>query len=170
MGAFTMRLGRTAGEVGPARRWRRRRSEAGGSAVEFALLSVVFLTLLFGMIQYSLYFWSTQSAANAARDGARRAAVGQPCTELQAQAQASTKLVQSSFAVVRRYYRPEDTSFSTPVAAYSGANARIEITYRSVDMNFPFVPMIDDAQVREVAVARVENVSSTSNTNWSSCG
>ena len=138
--------------------------------MEFALLVVVFLTLLFGMIQYSLYFWSTQSAANAARDAARRAAVGQSCTELLSQAQASTKLVESDFKVTRRYYKPEDTSFSTPVAAYTGANARIVVTYHSVDMNFPFVPMISDAKVREVSIARVENFSSTANTNWSNCG
>lgn len=138
--------------------------------MEFALLSVVFLTLLFGMIQYSLYFWSTQSAANAARDGARRAAVGQSCAELVGQTRATTKLVASSFKVTRRYYRPEDTTFSTPVAPYSGANARIVITYQSVDLHFPFVPLVGDAKVREVAVARVENFSSTSSANWSSCG
>lgn len=55
---------------------RHQERERGASAVEFAILSVVFLTLVFGMIQYSLYFWSTQSAANAARDAARRGAVG----------------------------------------------------------------------------------------------
>ncbi len=156
--------------LGSVRRRRGTDSEAGGSAVEFALLVVVFLTLLFGMIQYSLYFWSTQSAANAARDAARRAAVGQSCTQLTAQSQANTKMVESGYQVTRRYYKPEDTSFTTPVTAYTGANARIVITYQAVDLNFPFVPMIQDAKVREVAVARVENYSSTGNTNWSNCG
>lgn len=144
--------------------------ERGASAVEFAILSVVFLTLVFGMIQYSLYFWSTQSAANAARDAARRGAVGQTCADLAAQTANSTKLVESSFTVTRRYYGPHDTAFGAPIAAAPGANVRVVITYRTVNLHLPFIPMIHDARVKETAVARVENYSSITSGNWSSCG
>ncbi len=137
--------------------------------MEFALLVVVFLTLLFGMIQYSLYFWSTQSAANAARDAARRGAVGQTCSELASQSSSNTKLVDSAWSITRRYYAPSDTTYATPVAAATGNNVRIVITYRSVDLNFPFVPFINGGQVRETAVARVENFNTLEPTKWSSC-
>jgi Flp pilus assembly protein TadG len=148
----------------------RSRDERGGAAVEFALLSVVFLTLLFGMIQYSLYFWSSQSSANAAREGARRGSVGQSCTELLAQAQANTKLVDSELKVTRRYYAPSDSTFSTPVAAATGNNVRVVITYDSVDLHFPFVPFLNDGKVRDTAVARVENFSTLVPANWTACG
>jgi Flp pilus assembly protein TadG len=147
----------------------RRGSESGGSAVEFALISVVFFTLIFGMVQYSLYFWSTQSAANAARDAARRGAVGQTCTEMAVQSRNNTKLVESAYRVSRRYYAATDSNFATPVAPSIGVNVRVEITYQSVDLHFPFVPFIDDGEVREVAVARVENYSTATPANWGSC-
>ncbi len=147
----------------------RRRGESGAAAVEFALLSVVFLTLVFGMIQYSLYFWSTQSAANATRDAARRGAVGQTCTDMTNQSRNNTKLVASGYVVTRRYYAPTDTSFTTPVAAATGNNVRVVLTYQSVDLHFPFVPFLSNGAVRETAVARVENFSTSAPTNWSNC-
>lgn len=148
----------------------RKLDERGGSAVEFALISVIFLTLLFGMIQYSMYFWSAQSAANAARDAARRGAVGQTCDQLTTQSRSSTKLVESGYQVTRRYYAPSDTSFTTPVAAATGHNVRVVISYNSVDLHFPFVPFINDGKVRDVAVARVENFGTATPGMWSPCG
>jgi len=56
----------------------RARSERGAAAVEFALISLVLLTLLIGIIQASLWFWAYQVGAHAAREGARVAAVD-PC-------------------------------------------------------------------------------------------
>jgi Flp pilus assembly protein TadG len=56
-----------------------RARESGAAAVEFALVSMVLITLLFGLLQYGWYFFSTQAATNAARDTARRLAVGD-CT------------------------------------------------------------------------------------------
>ena len=148
----------------------RPRDQRGASAVEFALISVVFFTLLFGMVQYSFYFWSSQSAANAAREAARRGAVGQTCADMLARTQSSTKLVESGLTVVRRYYLPTDTSFSTPVAAATGNNVRVELSYDSVDLHFPFVPFLDDGRVRETAVSRVENFSTQIPSNWTDCG
>jgi Flp pilus assembly protein TadG len=37
-------------------RFRRRRDEGGAAAVEFALLAPIVLLLVFGIIQYGLYF------------------------------------------------------------------------------------------------------------------
>ena len=57
-------------------RTRATRGERGAAAVEFALIVPILLLLVLGMIQYGLYFWSAQGGSSAAREAARRAAVG----------------------------------------------------------------------------------------------
>ncbi|MGH3507862.1 MAG: TadE family protein [Nocardioidaceae bacterium] len=58
-------------------RMRARRHEDGASAVEFALLfTFVLAPLLFGLIQYGMYFYATNAASSAAREALRRAVVG----------------------------------------------------------------------------------------------
>jgi Flp pilus assembly protein TadG len=146
--------------------------EAGTAAVEFALISILFFTLLFAMIQYSLYFWSTQSAANAARDAARRGAVGQTCAALQASVNSNVKLASGTVNVTRKYYDPGVTSnfeAATPTSPANNTNVRIVITYNSLNLHYPFVPFIKNGAVRETSLARVENFSTTTPTNWSNC-
>ncbi len=147
----------------------RRCDERGSTAVEFALIAVLFFTLVFGMIQYSLYFWSTQAAANAAREGARRGSVGQTCADLTANTLSYIKLRDNTPTITRRYYAATDTTFSTPITATNGANVRIRITYNSIDLHFPFVPFINDGAVSETAVARVENYSMLELDKWTEC-
>ena len=54
----------------------RRRSERGAAAVEFALISMVLMTLMFGILQYGWYFFSTQAATSGTREAARQLSVG----------------------------------------------------------------------------------------------
>ena len=54
------------------------RREQGASAVEFALILTPLLLIVFGLVQYGMYFWAKQGASAAARDAAREAAVGKP--------------------------------------------------------------------------------------------
>ena len=144
----------------------RSRTERGAAAVEFALVATMFFTLLFGMIQYSLYFWSTQSAANAARDAARRGAVGQTCSELQNSVNSNVKLSSGNPTVSRKYYAASTTNFvpaneiTAPPALSNTANVRIVITYNSLSINFPFIPLPHGGAVTESSVAKVENFSS----------
>lgn len=150
----------------------RTRSERGASAVEFALIALVFFTLLFGMIQYSLYFWSTQSAANAARDAARRGAVGQTCADLQTSVASNVKLASGTVSVTRKYYNPSVVSnfdAATPTTASNTSNVRIVITYNSLSINFPFIPLPHSGAVTETSVAKVENYSASVPSNWSAC-
>ena len=56
----------------PARRLRR---EDGAAAVEFAIVASLFFMLVFGIIDFGFAFHSWNNAANAAREGARVAAV-----------------------------------------------------------------------------------------------
>jgi len=48
----------------------------GASAVEFALVMPLLFLLIFGIIQFGLGFYTQQGASSAAREAARRAAVG----------------------------------------------------------------------------------------------
>jgi Flp pilus assembly protein TadG len=154
--------------IGPVRS----RTQGGAAAVEFALVSVLFFSLLFGMIQYSMYFWSTQSAANSARDAARRGAVGQTCAALRASVAANTKLISGTVTVTRKYYDSTVVSnfeAATPKTAANDRNVRIVITYNSVNLHYPFIPLPGGGAVRETSLARVENYSASVPTNWASC-
>ena len=148
---------------------RRKTDERGSSVVEFALVLPLFCMLLFGIVQYGLYFWSAQSAANAARDGARRGAVGQTCAELTGTTTSLVKFAQATPVVTRRYYAETDTAFASPTSAATGRNVRVVITYNSTNFNFPFVPAPNGGAVEEVAVARVENYNAGASSKWSNC-
>lgn len=55
---------------------RLRRDDDGAAAVEFALIAPLIFILLFGIIVFGMGFYTQQGAAAAAREAARRAAVG----------------------------------------------------------------------------------------------
>jgi hypothetical protein len=50
--------------------------EQGAAAVEFAIVSVLLFTLLFGILQYGYAFFQIQSAQSVAREAARLASLG----------------------------------------------------------------------------------------------
>lgn len=57
-------------------RWRRfRRDQRGAAMVEFAIVAPVLLLFVFGIIEYGRYFFLYNNLTNAAREGARLAAV-----------------------------------------------------------------------------------------------
>lgn len=56
-------------------RARARRTESGASAVEFALVSTVLFLVLFGIIQYGLYFNDSLNTRQGVREAARKAVV-----------------------------------------------------------------------------------------------
>ena len=47
---------------------RARRDQQGAVAVEFAMISMLLFIMLFGIIQYGLYFWAAQNGASVARE------------------------------------------------------------------------------------------------------
>ena len=67
-------VGHTAGEMLGA--GQRRTGDDGAAAVEFALISGVLFTLMFGIMQYGLYFLQATAVEHGLREGARLAAVG----------------------------------------------------------------------------------------------
>lgn len=58
-------------------RSRRRRGERGAAAVEFALVTPLLLVMLFGIIDYGIWFADSISARQAVRNAARAGSVGQ---------------------------------------------------------------------------------------------
>lgn len=61
-----------------------RRSNRGVAAVEFALVLPLLLALLFGIIEFGFLFKDQLALLQAAREGARVAAVGRPVSEVNA--------------------------------------------------------------------------------------
>jgi hypothetical protein len=59
----------------PPRARPRRRHDGGAAAVEFALVSSIFFVMLFGILQYGLYFNDALNTRQGVREGARRAVV-----------------------------------------------------------------------------------------------
>jgi Flp pilus assembly protein TadG len=69
--------------IGPRQR---RRSERGETLVEFAFASVIFLTVVFGALEFGIAVWNYNLVSDLAQEGARYAAVhgqnsGSPVTE-----------------------------------------------------------------------------------------
>lgn len=71
---------------GPLRRLlhRFRQTEAGQSLVEFSMILPLFLVLLFGMVDFGRAFFTWLLVTNAAREGARVAAVQSDATTIDA--------------------------------------------------------------------------------------
>ena len=65
-----------SGEAGTAPEPRRRHDQRGAALVEFAIATVVLLTLLFGIITYGYILSFKQGLTQAAAEGARAGAVG----------------------------------------------------------------------------------------------
>lgn len=127
----------------------RRRNDGGASAVEFALVSLILFTLLFGIIQYGFYLWAKQAGSHAAREAARQAAVGQlaDCgafddfiTDRVGPSSTNTPNTSRTFAEV-----DDDEEKVT-----------VTVEFNSLDLQFPFIPFIEDGKVHESAVTRVE--------------
>src|SRR3954451_14447258 len=70
---------------------RSRKTERGAIAVEFALVMLPLVVLIFGAMQYGLYFWAMQGGSDIARSAARMSAVGDVSTTTCAAFRASIK-------------------------------------------------------------------------------
>ena len=140
----------------------RRRSDRGAAAVEFAVVLPLLLLIVFATIQYGLYFWAAQTGSSTVNVAARQLTVGNCDTEGELVTMVENRLGATAVAaptVTRTYY---DLGGTTPLgttagAAKVGGTVEVTITFDTIDLNFPFVPFMADAEVTRQVVARVED-------------
>ncbi len=70
---------------------RRARGDAGAAIVEFAMVSVLLFSLVFGIITFGVLLSFRQDLTRAAAEGARAGAVAVPATEAEARALSATE-------------------------------------------------------------------------------
>jgi Flp pilus assembly protein TadG len=142
-----------------ARGWSTRK-EQGAAAIEFALVMLPLVVLLFGAIQYGLYFWAMQGGSDVARSAVRDSAVGDAtaasCTDFRdgVKSQIDGLSGDSATATIKRTFVYADGTGPLD----EGDKVRISVQFKSIDMNFPFVPFVHDGQVTSTVTSRVDFV------------
>ena len=142
----------------------RRRTESGAAALEFALVMPVLLVLIFGLIQYGIYFWAYQAGADAARQAARSAAVGdypKNCTAFKKEISDALKKFKTNTPTITRTYQKLDST----KGVQPGDTVVVTVKYQSTNLNFPFLPFVKDGIVDQTAEARVDNVTDSTAVN-----
>lgn len=126
---------------------RRKDQERGAAAVEFALVSMVLLTLVILIIQASLWMWAYQVASHSAREGARVAAVD-PCDD-DALTTAEARVGGAGTAIDATF----DPAPSNPLVG-DEVTVRVTVTARVIAPGLlPSLPVINKR-----ATSRIENV------------
>lgn len=140
-------------------RKRRAANERGATAVEFALVMLPLVVLTFGLVQYSLYFWAMQGGSDIARSAARTASVGTPadCATFRSKiaTQVNNLAGSGSTAIVKRSYTKQ-----SPSEVQVGDTVTVTVSFKSVDLHFPFIPFIHNGRVTSTAESRVDYVPS----------
>lgn len=143
----------------PVPKFRRRdRSDRGASAVEFALVLLPLLYLVFGIMQYGWYFYSMQTGTSAVGDAVRRLTVGDCTDTTELRTFLDNRLGSATTASAAQLspsvtYSNEDGTTTPKV----GGTVRLELTYPTLDMKFPFIPIPNDGNVTRAIVGRVED-------------
>jgi Flp pilus assembly protein TadG len=135
-----------------------RQNERGAAAVEFALVMPVMLMLVFGLIQYGLYFWAMQSGTQAADATARQLSVGncQDSTALRTFVTNQLGSAASAAPTISEVYTRVD---GTPGLATNsaGGTVKVTLTFPTVNLHLPFVPFLSNPSVAQSVTARVED-------------
>jgi Flp pilus assembly protein TadG len=151
-------------------RFRRRRDEDGAAAVEFALVLIPLLYLVFGLVQYGWYFYAMQSGSSAVGDAARRIAVGNCTTTSEVKGViydhlgAATTASSSSGITTTITYTKADGSGSVAAPGEIGGSVTVTATFPTLNMHFPFIPVPDDGNVTRTNVTRIEDLDSSQGT------
>ena len=140
-----------------------RRNEGGASAVEFALVLPVLIMLVFGAIQYGLYFWSMQGGSSAVREAARRGAVADLVTCNEFRTYVKDRLGATATNVVDTDIKRTYTTVSgTPVTDKNlvavGDVVTVQVEFTAYDLHLPLIPDIGGGRVSQLADARVEEI------------
>lgn len=119
------------------------RDTSGTVAVEFALVLVLFLSILFGIIAFGFQFAARIALSYAVAEGGRSAVAGLTSTERQSRATAAVDRVLTSFSPLIDPGRAT-VSVSSQGATPQGEAIEIDIDYEDDRFNiFPFLPALD---------------------------
>jgi Flp pilus assembly protein TadG len=157
-------------DMGVIARLRTRRDEGGASAVEFGLVMIPLLWLVFGLVQYGWYFYAMQSGSSAVGDAARRIAVGNCTTTSQVQTViynhlgAATTASSASGVTVTVTYAKADGSANIAAPGEIGGAVTVTATFPTLDMHCPLIPVPNGGNVTRTNVARVEDIDSSQGT------
>ena len=133
-----------------AQRWRR--NQAGQSLVEFALSSVLFFTVIFGIVQFGRAVWQYNTVSNLAQEGARWASV-----------RGNTSSMPATAAELQAFVESRSPGFSltatatpaNPSAAAPGAVISVQVT-SSFAVATPLLPIasINLSSTAQMVVSR----------------
>lgn len=117
--------------------------------MEFALVSLILITLIGVVFQFAIYLWAFQAASNGAREGARAWAVD-PC---------GTGQLAKVQAAVAPAARPGSVSATSNIAAdpTPGDTVTVTVMMKPRALGFNLVPGLNyDDFITKTATARVE--------------
>ena len=137
---------------------RRERGERGAAAVEFALVSLILMTLIGVVFQFAIYLWAFQAASNGAREGARAWAVN-PCATTN-----SAKVLTAVSPAARTGSVTATAAFvkgsgNTATGREPGDSVTVTVNLKPKALGFNLVPGLDyNGFITKTATARVEDV------------
>jgi TadE-like protein len=124
--------------------------ERGAAAVEFGLVAILLLTLMIGIIQFSVWFWSFQVAEHAVLEGARRYAVD-PCND-----GANDALIRSRVGSAASGVIEVQRAFSGATPPDAGDDVTVTIRFPVHQIGGGLVPTPDF--ISQSATSRIEDV------------
>lgn len=123
------------------------------------------MLLLFGVIQYGLYFYGMQSGTAATSDALRRLTVAecQTSTDLRNYLDARLGAAQpgpaSGITATVTYKKADQSPASAP--GEIGGNVSLTVSFSTINLNLPFVPIPNSGTVQRTVYGRVEDLNST---------
>jgi Flp pilus assembly protein TadG len=134
-----------------------RRRDDGAAALEFGLVVPIIIMLIFGIIQYGYLYWALQTAAATAREATRQLIVGtdETCALANAVKMASGPAVGGTPSATPVY---EDGNGNVVPDPVEGGTVSVAVSFQTLDIGIPFLPVPAGGIVTQEMTARVENV------------
>ncbi len=117
-------------------------ADTGAAAVEFAIISVFLLVLLFGVLQYGLFFFQLATTEDALRSAARRVEIG-AVTDCAIWEAAALDEVALGSATAEASWEPVDPTAS---AILRGDQVTVSIRWRPIRIGAGLIPFPSDPE------------------------